>query len=218
MERAPSDRDLPNPKRTESFAVRHPFLVHGILVLLCWGTYAFDRVDVVWRFIRDSTHARMLEHLGFALAALFIGLGIWLGAWPSGNPIRWASDARSIRRRSIGEILHAVGIASLLPLAGAVGLVVAEVIRSVHFAHLRASEIAGRSTGAPMSRPTIKSTRIRSTSGSAQPRGFLICHIAGISAFVSMLVFSITLRDRLADALFAVTALVFLVSRFINLR
>jgi hypothetical protein len=207
MAHAQPVQDSANAPRAESFALRHPFVVHGAIVLLGWCAYGFDRVDVVWCFVRSSGNARTLEHAGFGFAALLIGLGIWLGAWPSGNQVNWAADdVRTIRCRSIGEILHAAGIATLLPLAGAIVLILAETTRSLLFAHAKMGEIAAR---AAVARPAPMS-------GLGIARRFFIRHIAGICAFVSMLVFSITLRDRLADALFATTAMVFIVTRFLD--
>jgi hypothetical protein len=216
MDRALSDQTAPRMSKTFPFSVRHPFLVHGTIVLLCWSAYGFDRVDVVWRLIRSSAEARVLEHAGFGLAALLIGLGVWFGAWPSGNQVQWAAgDARAIRRRSLGEILHAAGIATLLPVGGAVALIVAEIIRSKSFARARISEIPGKSAApAAIAAPTGSTTE--PPTGLPRHRRFFVRHMAGFCAFFSMLVFSITLRDRLADLLFAVTAVVFTVSRFIN--
>jgi hypothetical protein len=53
--------------------------------------------------------------------------------------------------------------------------------------------------------------RAVTSEGLAAPRS-----VAWLCAFLAMLAFSITLRDRLADALFAVTAVAFDVSRFID--
>ncbi len=206
MGSAPSDRDLTGPPHKAPFAVRHPFLIHGALVLLCWSTYGFDRVDVVWRLIRDSAHARALEHLGFALSAVLIGLGVWLGAWPGGRSANLlVANPRMIRARRLGEIFHAAGIASLLPVAGALLLVFGELIRSTLYARWKINDLA-RQSGSSANPPDAEALKLSWR--------FLFRHIAGISAFLAMFIFSITLRDRLADALFAATALVFVVSRF----
>ncbi len=191
------------------FAVRHPLLIHGILVILCWLSYLFDREDVVWRFIKDSANARLLEHLAFAFAAVCIGFGIWLGAWPTGRSANDANQTvRAIRRRSVGEILHVIGIASLLPLLGSVALICAESVRSMTYARYR---IAASTRLAAVPGYELSASR------SPLLRRILLRHIAGICAFFSMLAFSITLRDHLADALFAATALVFVISRFIEM-
>jgi hypothetical protein len=196
------------PRPRSPFGLQHPFLVHGIFVILCWLTYVFDREDVVWRFVKDSANPRLLEHLSFTLAAVCIAGGVSLGAWASGNHDGCAGQTpRYIRRRSLGEILHAIGIASLLPLAGSVALICAEAMRSIHYARCRITASALQPVtpaNAPGPRPSPLLRRI------------LLRHIAGICAFLSMLAFSITLSDRMADALFAATALVFVITRFID--
>jgi hypothetical protein len=207
MQAVPSNQDALSASPADPFAVRHPFLIHAILVILCWLTYLLDREDVVWRFIKESAKAHQLEHLAFALAAVCIGLGVWLGAWPSGNRDEYAGQAsRSIRRRSMGEILHAVGIASLLPLAGSVALVCTETVRSMVYAHSQIVRSAHQTRAHGIEINADRNPLLRR---------IFFRHIAGVCAFFSMLAFSITLRDRLADGLFAATALVFVVSRFI---
>ena len=167
MKSALSNQSSAAPSHTASFAIRHPFLIHGVLVILCWLTYLLDRQDVVWRFIKDSPNARSLEHLAFACAAACIGLGVWLGAWPAGN---FTGDAgqtvRSIRRRSIGEILHVIGIASLLPLAGSVALICAEAIRSSLVPDPESPHLLVR-TPLPQTRPTRATTALYCDSSSA---------------------------------------------------
>ena len=204
----PFDRTASGRPQTPSFALRHPFLVHGAFVLVCWSSYEFDRVDVVWRCIRDSSNARTLEHIGFGLAALLIAVGVWLGAWPGGRRANLAvGDPRDIRRRCLGEILHAAGIASLLPVAGALLLIFGEVIRSTLFARWK--------TRAVTSHPSLLADPSDTANPSLSWR-FLLRHTAGICAFLCMLTFSITLRDRQADFLFMGTALVFIATRFID--
>ena len=206
MPQASQNQTSPVSSQRPPFAVRYPFLIHGMLVVLCWLTYLFDRENVVWRFIKDSASPRPLEHFAFAVAAACIASGVWLGAWPGGSRANRANQtARSIRRRSLGEILHIIGIASLLPLVGSIALICVEAIRSIHFARCRIATSNGQ---APANE--------RSSPHNLPLRRTLFRHVAGICAFLSMLVFSITLRDRLADALFAATGLVFIVACFIN--
>lgn len=197
----------PRPSQQLPFVLRHPFLIQSILVTLCWLSYLFDREDVVWRFIKGSPNSRLLEHLAFGLAAVCIAWAVLLGAWPGGNREVAGQTPRSIRRRSLGEILHAIGIASLLPVSGSIAFVCAESLRSIHYARLSIDA----STSPPVAQATAPSQL-----GNHPICRILLRHIAGICAFLSMLVFSITLSDRVADALFAGTALVFIVTRYID--
>lgn len=189
------------------FAIRNAFLIHGVIVILCWLMYLSDPEDVVWHFIKDSAFSRPLEHLAFGLAALCIACGICLGAWPGGSQINWVGQTTAaIRRRAIGEILHVIGIASLLPLAGSLALIGSESARSIHFARWKLAALNSQ---------PVHSAAVHNVASDSLFLGALR-HVAGICAFLSMLVFSITLRDRLADTLFAVTTLVFIVTRFVK--
>jgi hypothetical protein len=212
----------PDPPRSYPFAIRHPFPIHGLLVVLCWLTYLKDPEDVVWRFVKVSSSPRILEHLAFGVAAVFLGVAVILGAWPSGNTTYCERrDTRSIRRRCIGEILHGIGISSLLPISGCILLVCGEVIRSTHYAllkirltaHLKNSSGSMRIHTQP---PVNLETGDQTTSSLAFAWSrIIVIHVAEICAFLSMLAFSISLRDRLADVLFSGTALIFVISRFI---
>jgi hypothetical protein len=199
----------PVSPRPGPFFVRRPFLIHSVLVVLCWLTYLFDREDVAWRLIQHFADARLLEHLVFLGAAGLIACGIWLGAWPCGNETTTEREPlRAARRRAIGEVLHAAGIATLLPVAGCIGLVCAESIRSAlyyrWFTRMQNPGELARNVPVQLS-----------ISGVAR---YLLVHLGGVVACVAMLVFSITLSDRLADYLFAFMALVFTATRFVRIR
>jgi hypothetical protein len=135
-----------------AFELRRPFLLHSLLVVAAWLTYLIDPEDVVWRFIRGAQDARLLEHIGFTVAAAAIGAGILLGSWRSDRDfIAEGWTPGSIRRRCVGEILHGIGIASLVPVAGFVILVAGETIRSVRYARSKDADCPG--TGQPSACP-----------------------------------------------------------------
>jgi hypothetical protein len=190
--------------RAHAFELRHPFLIHGLLVAAAWLTYLFDREDVVWQLIGSSQHARILEHACFGCAAAAIGAGILLGAWRADlDHLSEGWSPRSVRRRCVGEILNAIGIATLVPVAGFVLLVVGEAVRSVRYARLK-MQVARERAGMPL--PALH--------GASWNR--LVLSQAGMwCAFASMTVFSIVLADRVADYLFAGTAFVWVASRAI---
>jgi hypothetical protein len=193
-------------QQTSTFEERHPFLLHCGILLAALLTYLFDREDVVWRFIKASPNARLLEHLCFGLATVVVGAAIWLGAWPlNNNSAILRDDPQQIRRRCLGEILHAIGIGSLLPLSGFILLTCGESIRASRYAKLKMEALAKLRTVPEGSRPM------------QSDRQFWIVRLflaqPGVCcAFLSMAVFSITLVDRLAEILFAGTAFVSLFS------
>jgi hypothetical protein len=186
-----------------SLEFSHPFLIHGLLVVAAWLTYFVDRDDIVWRSIRGSTHPRLLEHIGFALAAAAIGAGILLGSWRTDKDSTSAGwTVASIHRRSLGEILHGIGIAALMPLPGFLLLATGETIRSLRYARLkmRTAQASPGPPAFPVSRRTPYQRLVLS-------QGFAWC------AFASMLVFSVLLVDRVANYLFLATMILAVVTR-----
>lgn len=182
--------------------IRRPFLIHGVLLFAAWLTYFADSADVVWRCIRSSPHARFLEHVAFGSAALAIGIGILLGSWRTDRDYRHEGwDPKTVRLRCVGEILHGIGMATLLPVAGCVLLVAGETLRSLRYARLKTHIARSRPSLRPM--PSLAA----SWKGLLLGQGFAWC------AFASMVIFSIVLVDRVADVLFAGTLLVALVTR-----
>lgn len=182
--------------------MRRPFLIHSFLLFAAWLTYFADPVDIVWRFIRFSPHARFLEHVIFGSAAAAIGLGLLLGSWRTDRDYRpegW--DSKRVRLRCAGEILHGVGIATLLPVSGCVLLVAGETLRSLRYARLKI-QVAHYCSG----KPAI--TRL-----AWSWKGLLLSQVFAWCAFASMLVFSLVLVDRVADVLFAGTMLVGILTR-----
>ena len=193
--------------RANALELRRPYLIHGLVLLIGWGMYLLDRDDVLWRFIRHSSHSRLLEHLGFGCAAAAIGLGILLGCWRTDRDYRaegWTPGV--IRRRCAGEILHGIGLASLVPVAGFVLIVCGEAIRSVRYAKLKLRIAREHGGGVPCGVPV------------AVPPGpawkWLVLSQAGMwCAFVSMVIFSIVLIDHAADRMFGITMLVSIATR-----
>jgi hypothetical protein len=176
------------------------------LVVAAWLTYLVDPEDVVWRFIKGASDARLLEHIGFGVAAAAIGAGILLGSWRTDRDfIAEGWTAGSIRRRCLGEILHGIGIASLVPVAGFVILVAGETIRSVRYARLEMRI-------APELLDARRVGRFPAPAGPAWKwvvlsQGFAWC------AFVSMVIFSVVLLDRVADYLFLGTIMIAMATR-----
>jgi hypothetical protein len=188
--------------RANVLELQRPYLIHGLVLLIGWGTYLLDRDDVLWRFIRHSPQSRLLEHLGFGGAAAAMGIGILLGCWRTDRDYRaegWTQGV--IRRRCAGEILHGIGLATLVPVAGFVLIVCGEAIRSVRYAGLKMRIAREGGGGLPGGIP------ITAPPGPAWK--WLVLSQAGMwCAFVSMVIFSIILIDHAADRMFGITMLV----------
>ena len=116
------------------FEYRHQTLVHQFIVAAAFLTYLVDREDIVWRFVKDSSAPRELERFFFIVAAVFIVVGAAICTWARvyRRP-ESSTDMESYRRihrsRYFGDLLYAIGLASLVPLWGFIILVVAEALR-----------------------------------------------------------------------------------------
>jgi len=170
----------------------HPILIRLLIVGAAFLTYLIDRDDIVlWRFIKNhGAQTRTWEHWLFLAATLLIGMGAYvctadrLGVMcvsgvSSGRQLL-ASSSQS--RRNWGEFLYAVGLASFAPLSGYCLLVLGEGFRLLR--------LSLRNNDAPQPRRTEPNWphAIRSET-------------AKWGIFITMIVFTITLKDRYAEAL-----------------
>lgn len=166
-----------------SFSIRMALLVAALL------TYLISPDDVVWHFIKRSAHPRVLEHVFFGIAACMLGISLLLELAASAQAEAQDVQDSHCTRATLSRLLQSIGIGSLLPLPGFLLLVVGNVVVSL-FLH-RGHETAG----------DVKP-------GALRWRNTLATHIGLCLAFLSMVAFSIVLIDRVADVLFATTALV----------
>ena len=209
--------------RASDFELRHPVLIHQTLLAASVLTYLTDPEDVVWRYIKRASNARLLEHLCFATAAIALGAGACLCTWATAKQLAQGTDRGSRLVGGAGEILHAIGIGSLLPQAGFLVLVCGETLRVGRLEALRRhnAEQGGVSTRDRLNvkavEPKIISSRPLPSPNSAW-RQAVFFHIGAWFAFVSMIVFSAMLVDRVAEVLFATTLLVSLLAHWVSHR
>ena len=192
--------------RATQFERSHPTWIRHGLIAVAVAIYLFDPDDVVWRFIKANPSRRPLEHGIFLVATILIGTGAVLCTKAdaferreeTSSRDRWIpvrSDPYGIRIQYGGEFLYAVGFASLVPLAGFVLLVCGELLRIIRLAWREnsAEEPAGgpREHSAIVLQDTVKATWRDALRRQAAKWGML----------VSMIVFTITLKDRLVEIL-----------------
>jgi hypothetical protein len=192
--------------RATDFEYHHPVLLHELIVIAAFCTYMADREDVVWRFIKQYPERRALEHAFFLAATLLIGAGAALCSWARASADPVAAPARAISSRSfehlqfLGEWLFAVGLASLAPLLGCIVLVVVEAIRLLrlmlrHNHHAQMLQSSGLS---------LVPDKPKATGGWGRA---LRIDAGKWGLFLTMIVFTITLTDRLAEYLAAASVL-----------
>ncbi len=160
-------------------------MLRSALLLMSFATYAISPDDVVWSFIMASPHARWLEHLAFGFAALLLGTALCLKVQNSR-----AITASSVQEK-LANGLQFFGFGTLLPLPGFVLLVLGGV---------------GLDFLATEQKCTVpeESSRLPVNTWA----GALAAHAGLCCAFVSMVMFSVVLIDRVADVLFATSALI----------
>jgi hypothetical protein len=176
-------------------------IVRAALLLVGLSTYLISPDDVVWRFIRSAPHARALEHALFGIATVILGFALLLKVKASAHPKNRDSHGPSHITAAIASILQAIGIGSLLPLPGFLLLVLGDVVASLLLYGRHSTAEDPRSEGED-------SRRARGPSQAFRWRDALATHIGLCCAFLSMAIFSVVLVDRVADVLFAMTALV----------
>lgn len=156
------------------FELRHQRLIHNLIVAVAVLTYLVERDDIVWRFVKNHADPHALERSAFIVATLFVLAGAGICTWAR------AKNAGGGSSRFVGDFVYAIGLGSLLPEAGFVVLVGGEGVRLFRLAK------CGHA-------PTIESD----TGWGRAIRRELVkwCLV------VTMIVFSITLKDRVADIL-----------------
>ena len=183
-------------------------IVRAALLLVGLSTYLISPDDVVWRFIRTAPHPRALEHASFRIAAAILGFALFLKVKASVYRENQANnDAPSRITAAIASILQVIGIGSLLPLPGSILVVLGDVVASLLLYDRHSAAEDPRSEGED-------SRRARRPLQAFRWRDVLVTHIGLCCAFLSMVIFSVVLIDRIADVLFAMTALVSVAANF----
>jgi hypothetical protein len=188
---------LPDFLEPTRFEVRHETLLRQLILAAAFSTYLLDPDDVVWRFIRQYPSRRALEHIFFFLATLLIAAAAALCTWARAGSRLSTSSLPIVRiPYLLGELLFALGIATLAPLWGALFLIVAEGLRLLrlrkYFA-VASTPDAGQASSGIRRRAWAHAIRRE-----AAKWGIL----------VTMVVFSITLIDRLAEVLAAASVFI----------
>jgi tetrahydromethanopterin S-methyltransferase subunit E len=142
-----------------------------------------------------------LEHALFGIAAAVLGFALLLRVKASAHPEDRDSRGPSRITAAIAGILQSIGIGSLMPLPGFLLLVLGNVVANLLLYGRHSTAEVPRSEGEGFH-------RARGPLQAFRWRDMLAAHIGLCFAFVSMAIFSVVLIDRVADVLFAMTALV----------
>jgi hypothetical protein len=186
--------------KATDFEDRHPVLIRRLIIVAAFLTYLIDPDDIVWRFIKDNaTHRELLERSLFVIATILTGVAAGMCTWAHSRPqtlAKGVSDSSASHRRRhlqyIGDLLYAIGLGSLAPLWGFVILGAGEAIRIFRLAR-RKNEAS--------------SARDRLGISGATWREAFRQESFKWGIFLTMVAFTITLRDRVAEVLIGVVCL-----------
>ena len=197
--------------KATDFEYRHQTLVHQFIVAAAFLTYLVDREDIVWRFVKDSSAPREFERFFFIVATVSIVVGAAICTWARvyrrpESSTGMESYRRIHRSRYFGDLLYAIGLASLVPLWGFIILVVAEALRV--FRLIQPEDPWARNllqdplpTASPVIPPAAQESHSRLGKAFRQ-------EAVKWGLFLTMVVFVITLKDRLAEVLAAASFLI----------
>ena len=174
-------------------------IVRAALLLVGLSTYLISPDDVVWRFIRAAPHSRVLEHAVFGTAAAILGFALLLKVKVSVQSENEDGHGPFRITSTVASLLQAIGIGSLLPLPGFLLLVLGDAVASLL--------LGGRHSTAENPRAGRDFRPARSFLQGSRWSSALATHTGLCFAFLSMAIFSVVLIDRVADVLFAMTAL-----------
>jgi hypothetical protein len=197
--------------KATDFEYRHQTLVHQFIVAAAFLTYFVDGEDIVWRFVKDSSGPRVFERFFFIVATVFIVVGAAICTWACvyrrpESATGMESYRHLHRSRYFGDLLYAIGLASLVPLWGFIILVAGEalrVFRLIQREDPRARNFLQHPLPAvsPLIPPAAQESRSRLGKAFRQEAVKW-----GLS--LTMVVFVITLKDRLAEVLAAASFLI----------
>lgn len=190
-------------KATE-FEYRHQRLVHLFIVGAACLTYLADREDVVWRFVRDSATPHRWERCWFIAAGVLIAVGAMMCTWAWAKareaPRRSGGEEKRLALQYFGELCYAIGLGSLLPLAGFVILVAGETLRLLRLTRMAGAAPNwqdGKGPVVPQLAPPAKAAPDGGWGSAFREEA------VKWGLLLTMIVFVITLRDRDADVLVA---------------
>ena len=183
------------------FEYRHQALVHQFIVCSAFLTYFIDRDDIIWRFVKDSATPHGLERSLFILATLFIAAGAGICTWSRAYHRSTGTGRDFLRHpQSLGDLLYAIGLGSLAPLSGFLVLVGGEALRV--FRLIRRPEDHAQNVGAPLSlSPAANERRLQWKSAFRQ-------EAVKWGILLTMIIFVMTLKDRVAEVLALASLLV----------
>jgi hypothetical protein len=207
--------------KATDFEYRHQTLLHLFVVGLAFLTYAFQRDDIVWVLVKHHTIYRtLLERIVFGIGAFEVLCSAAFQTWAHTylfevagvempSPVRNRIYPRLEDLIYVGRLLFALGIGLLAPISGTVILLLGEgslVARLlVRNSDTTSLEALRRDGIFPSLRGLLPAQGV-----SAKWRYALRKEASKWGLAITMIAFTLTLRDRLAEILAGASSLLWL--------
>lgn len=197
-------------KATE-FEYRHQTVLHFLVVGAAFLAYAFQPDEIVWALVKhQTTYRALLERLVFGTGTLMILGSAAFQTWATANRIPQANTSNrelscdeSYRHVEhalyFGRLLFALGLGVLAPISGTAILFLGEIILVLRLTNREGLWSESRRkyvSPAASHSPGFSPSGIRVNCKSA-----LLSETSRWGLVVTMMVFTVTLRDRVAEIL-----------------
>jgi hypothetical protein len=178
--------------KATDFEYRHQTLLHFLVVGLAVATYFLSRDDIVWALVRDHSNNRFLEQLAFGVGTLMLISCAVLETWANA----YAQPVVLL----LSRLLFALVVGLLVPLAGTLVIIGGEALLVIRL-YRRDHDSAGADRFPVRGAKARWGKAFRRT---ASKWGFA----------ASMIVFTWTLKDRVAEIGGGISVLVWLALNF----
>lgn len=219
--------------KATQFEFRYRSVLNLIQFWIAFQLYSFDRINVVWAYVHwDTPHGIILARFIFGFAALLLALAAGIRTWAAAylrsrvvhdtnlhtNKIVADGPYRYVRNPLyLGTFLMTLGMGFLASRSGFVVLVGGAAIRILRLVGREETELASRQGETylefrrriPRFLPSF-SARVPASGQKPEWAQAFLGEVAMWGFFVTMAVFTITLRDNVAWALGGVTLLIWL--------
>ena len=206
--------------RATEFEYRHQTLLHLLVVGLAFLTYTFQPDDIVWALVKHHTIYRtLLERIVFGIGALEISCSAALPTWanayrlPAENSDPWVVSDGIYRRLEnfirAGRLLFALGIGLLAPISGTAILLAGEVVLVVRLFLRNHDGESVENRGSQLG--TSIRTWLSAQGVSPRWKDAVRKEASKWGIAATMIVFTLTLQDRLAETLAGASVLLWVV-------
>lgn len=182
--------------RASDFEYRHQMLLHILLVGAALLAYVFSPDDIVWALVRHHANGRSLERRVFGIGAIMLLGSAALETWAAYTQRQLSSGSTRSAQLPFrsARLLLAFALGLLLPLPGTILLLSGELILVLRLILRDRATLDARENGSPTAQTSQGVRQANGAWGAAFRAAASKWGLAG-----SMIVFTLTLQDRIAE-------------------